>query len=194
MNVFVSSVIEGYQDCRQAAKDALDYLRKTHGWDLETIMAEVDFPSMTSSSQASCLQAVTNSDLYVILLGSRYGWVNPKSGLSATHEEYRTAVATGKPILAFVEAVKRESIQQEFVNEVSDYVEGVFRRSFENVDGLRAAVEHSVHHFIRTNVIPEPTTIPIKSGASVQHVTNYGKGAIIAQHIHQITIGGRRSK
>ena len=95
MKIFISSLIAGFSREREAAKLGVNTLRH------EPIMAE-DFGALPTSPQIACLQGLRESDMVVLVLGSSYGAVQPGSGLSATHEEYREARQT-KPVLAFVQ-------------------------------------------------------------------------------------------
>ena len=51
---------------------------------------------------AKCLMDVEDSDIYIGLIGRRYGWIPPGSTKSITEQEYRHAVRCGKTILIFV--------------------------------------------------------------------------------------------
>src|SRR5688500_8672162 len=94
MRVFVSSLISGMEPLRRAARDAVAALGH------QPVMAE-DFGARVSSAQVACLDGIRQADVVVLILGDRYGTVQP-SGLSATHEEYRDAKGQ-KPVLAFVQ-------------------------------------------------------------------------------------------
>ena len=83
MKVFVSSVIDGYEEYREAAVSAVRTLRH------DALRAE-DYGASPNSPQQTCLQGVRDADVVVLLLGARYGF-KQASGLSATHEEYREA-------------------------------------------------------------------------------------------------------
>jgi HEAT repeat protein len=48
------------------------------------------------------LRDVEASDIYIGIIGRRYGWVPPESALSITEPEYRQAVRTEKEILIFL--------------------------------------------------------------------------------------------
>src|SRR3546814_12464509 len=83
MKIFISSLISGMEIERAATKRAIELLRH------EAVMAEY-FGAQVSSPQIACLTGLRQSDLVVLVLGTRYG-VKQASGLSATHEEYREA-------------------------------------------------------------------------------------------------------
>lgn len=138
MKVFVSSLIGGFGQFRAASQRAVETLRHA------PLMAE-DFGARTSSPQVACLQGVRESDLVVLVLGEDYGPVQPGSGLSATHEEYREARGT-KQVLAFVQqGVTPEARQAEFITEVQGWEGGLFRGGFADADELQAGIIRALH-------------------------------------------------
>jgi hypothetical protein len=92
VRVFVSSVLGGMEEYRAAARQAAENLG-------HTVTAAEDFRASPLSPQQVCLTGVRDADVVVLLLGARYGAVQPP-GLSPTHEEYRTARGS-KPVLMF---------------------------------------------------------------------------------------------
>lgn len=139
MKVFISSVISGYEDYRDAAAQAVHMLGH------QAIRAE-DFPAAPNSPQRVCMEEVREADLVLLLMGGRYGYVAP-SGLSATHEEYREAREC-KPVFALIEkGVDREAKQQEFISEVQSYSAGHYTARFTNADELKAAAIKALHQF-----------------------------------------------
>lgn len=138
MKVFVSSVMEGFEQYREAAFAAIRSL------DYEVIRAE-DFPASTGSSRIACLQGVRQADLVVLILGERYGWSGTASGLSPTHEEFREAIQQGKVIPFVQRGVAREPEQDEFVSEVENYDTGMHRgREFTTPEELRTEVTRAI--------------------------------------------------
>ena len=102
--VFISSVSEGYQSIRQAAREAIT---KAGG---KPIGFE-DFPALDKTSRNACLDGVRDCDVYLSIFGARYGFIAP-SGFSATEEEFNEAFQIGKRRLIFVEEVaEREKIK-----------------------------------------------------------------------------------
>lgn len=107
-------------------------------------MAE-DFGAQPNSPQVACLQGIRSADVVVLILGEHYGAVQPRSGLSATHEEYREARDT-KPILAFVqEGVSPGPEQAAFIAEVQGWEGGLFRGGFRDADDLQAGIIRALH-------------------------------------------------
>lgn len=135
--VFVSSVMTGYEDYREAARAGI----RQAGCD--AVLAE-DFDSQGASSRNACLDAVQSADAFVLLLGPRYGWVTP-SGQSATEEEYWEASRRHIPILVFVQSgISPEPDQQRFIARVEDYIYGHFRKTFRSSDHLKQLVKDAV--------------------------------------------------
>ena len=134
--IFISSVMDGYENFRDAARDGI----RQAG--CESVRAE-DFPAATVSPRNSCLDGVRSVDAVVLLLGERYGFVGP-SGLAVTEEEYEEARKNHKPILVFLQDGEREAKQQEFVNKVQGYVDGHWRKVFRNSATLTGLVRNAV--------------------------------------------------
>ena len=77
------------------------------------------WPASPNPPIAECLRVVKESDGLILLLGSRYGTIEKKSGLSFTHREYLRARELKKPILAYIlESSGREPAQARFIEEV----------------------------------------------------------------------------
>lgn len=137
MKVFISSVIGGMQEHRAAAREAAENLG-------HTVIAAEDFGASPSSPQQVCLGGVRESDAVILLLGARYGTAQA-SGMSPTHEEYRSARGT-KPVFVFVQSdVTPEPEQEKFIGEVSGWEDAGYRQSFDTPASLRKAVTRALH-------------------------------------------------
>lgn len=138
--VFISSLIQGYGDVRNAAAEAIKRAN------CQPVRAE-DFPAANTSPRTACLDGVASSDAVCLILGKRYiaeGGALVPSGLSATHEEYNEAKRLQKLIFAFLDFrddTRTESVQQEFINEVTGYVRGHWRKTFRTLDELGSLLE-----------------------------------------------------
>ena len=139
MDVFISSLIGGYEQVREAAAEAITTLGH------RVVRAE-DFAATSSTPQQACLAAARGSDVVVLLLVDRYGAVQ-SSGLSATHEEYREA-RDSKPVLVFVQSgVRRDPDQQAFLDEVQAWASGHFRAGFSTADDLKRELIRALHEY-----------------------------------------------
>jgi hypothetical protein len=161
MNVFISSVIKGFEAERQAAADAASALG-------HAVIRSEDFGARASSAQTSCLQGVREADLTVLVLGARYGVVQP-SGISATHEEFREA-RERTPMLIFVqEGVEREPPQETLVDEVRAWASGGTAATFRTVAELAKVVTRDLHRYelSRTAGAVDPHELQERARATV---------------------------
>lgn len=141
MKVFVSSVIRGQEEWRDAVRSAIETLG------LQAVMAE-DFGASPSTPRTECLAAVRDADVMILILGSEYG--QPlESGFSATHEEYLEA-RESTPVLAFVHhGSARSGDQARFVDEVRAWESGHYTGSFSDAAQLRDNVLRALFEFQR---------------------------------------------
>lgn len=78
-----------------------------------------DFGGRDQGAQEAYLAGVARSDIYVGVIGDRYGAITP-TGRSATHQEYREAVRLDKRISVWVRdhGANRQGDARDFVDEV----------------------------------------------------------------------------
>lgn len=95
LQVFVSSTYIDLREERQAAVEAI----LSSG----NIPAGMELFSAGDESQMTVIERwIDESDVYLLILGGRYGSVEKKSGKSYTHWEYEYALSKGKPLFAVV--------------------------------------------------------------------------------------------
>ena len=149
--VFVSSVVEGFEHFRAAARDGIVAAGG------EPVLVNEDLPSLAASSRNACLDAVDSSDIVLSIVGARGGWQAP-SGKTVVEEEYDRARARKLHVLVFLQETERDAAATAFARMLSDYVDGRFRRTFATPDELRAEVERALRPLI--DVPPAPRTTP----------------------------------
>ena len=99
LQVFVSSTYLDLREERQTAVQAI--LNAGH------IPAGMELFTSGDESQWTIIKRwIEESDVYMLLLGGRYGSIETKSGKSYTHLEYDYAVELGKPLFAIVTSDK----------------------------------------------------------------------------------------
>ncbi len=107
LQIFVSSTFSDLIAERQAAVEAI--LTAGH------IPAGMELFTSGDESQMEVIkQWIDESDVYLLILGGRYGSVEPTTGLSYTQLEYQYAVDNEKPLFA---CVIKESALEERVKE-----------------------------------------------------------------------------
>jgi hypothetical protein len=139
VRVFLSSTYIDLEDERNEVydrmKDQLDVVR------MEDFGARDEVPVDT------CVAEVRNCDVYVLLLGHRYGTVAPGYRASYTHVEYETARESGIPVLAYVRAGFEDALEnsddpvrlKDFYDEVRE--SHTLRRPFTSPTDLADQVE-----------------------------------------------------
>jgi hypothetical protein len=113
--IFVSSVIEGMGEERRAAVETISRIGAEPVW----------FEGMGGRDQdaeQAYLSEVAASDIYVGLLGSRYGRPDALTGYSATHAEFLHAVENGLRIAVWnLDTENMTGHQRDFLNEIRTY-------------------------------------------------------------------------
>jgi hypothetical protein len=135
--IFVSSVVEGFGEFREAAREGVVAAGG------EPVLVNEDFPSLIASSRNACLDAVDSCDFLISIVGRRGGWTTP-SGLLVIEEEYQEARRKRIPVLAFLQKGSRDADAEQFAHVLSDYVNGTFRQSFASPEDLREAIQRSL--------------------------------------------------
>jgi nucleoside 2-deoxyribosyltransferase len=93
--IFISSTFLDLKQERQAAVEAV--LQAGH------IPAGMELFAAEDRSQLEAIKAwIDDSDIYGLILGTRYGSIEPESKFSYTEYEYRYAISKGKPTFALV--------------------------------------------------------------------------------------------
>jgi hypothetical protein len=126
LQVFVSSTYIDLKKERQAAVAAI--LKLGH------IPAGMELFTAGDQSQWDTIRTwIDESDVYMLILGGRYGSVEEKSGLSYTELEYDYAVQTGKPFfsVAITDAALERKVQGEGIAAI-ETLNGGPLKSFRN--------------------------------------------------------------
>jgi hypothetical protein len=93
--VFVSST---YIDLIEERSEVMQALLE-----LECMPAGMElFPAANDTQWDWIKRIIDESDYYVVIVGGRYGSLSKETGLSFTEMEYRYAVETSKPVIAFL--------------------------------------------------------------------------------------------
>lgn len=103
LQIFISSTFTDLQDERQAAVEAI--LKAGH------IPAGMELFTASNKSQWEIIKKwIDESDVYMLILGGRYGSIETTSGLSYTHLEYEYAQSKNKPLFAVV--IKESALER----------------------------------------------------------------------------------
>ncbi len=119
IKVFVSSTIYDMKAERDAAENAIRNLK------MEPIMSERTMGAYPASSKAMLMKKIKSSEIYVLVLGRRFGF-EFEDGTSVTKFEYQTALESNRLIFVYNMKGDKEPQQAEFAREVGDFKKGRF--------------------------------------------------------------------
>lgn len=155
LQVFVSSTFTDLIEERQAAVEAI--LTAGH------IPAGMELFTAGDQSQMDVIkQWIDESDVYLLIVGGRYGSVEPTSGKSYTQLEYEYALAKDKPLFACVindaalEANVREHgtaiIEMDNTQKMKDFRSRVLTRTvrfWDDCKDIKITIGETLSHFSR---------------------------------------------
>lgn len=153
--VFVSSTYEDLREERQEVMQAL--------LELDCIPAGMELFPATDDDQWTLIKRVIDEcDYYIVIIAGRYGSIGPK-GISYTEQEYRYAVETGKPVIAFLHKApvnisvgKSESAPAsiELLKAFRELAKKKVCKYWESPTDLGSAVSRSLVRLIGTHPMP----------------------------------------
>jgi len=132
--VFISSTIVDLPNERKAAYNAVT---RTGAF---PVMSEITIEAQNADSLTTCLNKVKESDIYVLILGGRYGW-QPDGKESITELEFQTAMNCKIPILVFNTTYPKDELQKQFERKVE---ESRFRKTVNDAYELETEIEKSL--------------------------------------------------
>lgn len=139
--IFVSSTYVDLKEERKAIIEAiLNFRHIPAGMEMFTASNDEQFEYIK--------KIIDNCDYYVLIVGGRYGSINPKTCISYTEQEYNYAVEKGLPILAFLHekpldlpSEKRDDDnRKEFQSFLDKVRAGRLCKYWTNIDNLTSAV------------------------------------------------------
>lgn len=193
MRVFISSVRQGLEEER----DALPGIIAATGH--QPVRFE-DYTAQSVPSRQACLEGVRSADVYLLLLGPRYGHRFEDTGQSPTHDEWVTARAMGISQLVFRKVgVDFETAQLDFARVVGDYAAGVFYAEFSSTHELLTKVTSSLRELERTapplSFSPLTAPLPVLWRGDFpenSHNSAYSERATL--EVHVLPIGPRGAR
>ncbi|RUR39903.1 DUF4062 domain-containing protein [Clostridium perfringens] len=127
LQIFISSTYLDLQEEREAAVEAV--LESKH------IPAGMELFRAGNRSQLETIKKwIDESDIYMLILGGRYGSIEPDSGKSYTHLEYKYALEKEIPIFAVV--LKDEFLYKKASNQGNDVIKDISNPEFQKFKDL----------------------------------------------------------
>lgn len=128
LSIFISSSMKDLQEERKVIDNAISQLR------FQALRAET-IGAQSVSPREACTMMAQDCDIYLGILGGRYGYIPPNESVSVTEMEFNEARRLGKPILLYRKEVDApEPRQKEFIERIGDFEEGLFWRGFSQED------------------------------------------------------------
>ena len=154
--IYISSTFGDLEDYRENVRETLNFLGKyfTKVRLMEYMMPGASGAGATILQQ--CLDDVAECDIYVLIIGKRYGSIEPTTRLSFTENEYNYADAHNKiiiPLIADENADKLSQIQTDNEAEYKRFRKAVqdkyqtFVKGFTNADHLSKQLLLALYRF-----------------------------------------------
>ncbi|KWN07970.1 hypothetical protein WT83_24800 [Burkholderia territorii] len=154
--IFISSTFLDMKAERQAAVEAI--------LDAGHIPAGMELFAATDKEQIEVIKGwIDSSDIFMLILGGRYGSIEPDSGKSYIHLEYEHAISTGKPFFALyltdkalndkVRDIGIDATEQgdtKALNEFRKLVKSKLCSEIEDVKDIKINVPKSIRHLAET--------------------------------------------
>lgn len=153
--VFISSTYLDLIEERQAAVEAI--LSAGH------IPAGMELFTAGNESQWEVIKRwIEESDMYMLILGGRYGSIEPKSNKSYTQLEYEYALSIDKPLFTVV--ISKEALNEKAKNlgvdaietslplykEFNNHVTNKMVKFWDNKKDIKLAIYESINQFVST--------------------------------------------
>jgi len=171
-SLFISSVQKELAAERRAVKDFI-----THDPLLSRFISDVflfeDIPATDRKPDDVYLSEVEQRDIYLVILGDKYGWKN-KGGKSATELEFEHATKTHRERLVFVKGNDDKVREPDMAKLVSRAGRQVTRRRFSDTPGLIREVYASLVECLenRGALRSTPFDDSVCDGATLRNIDN----------------------
>lgn len=143
IEVMISSTVSDLEQERDSADRAI---RNLH---LHRFRAE-SYGSLAYTPKLVCEQMARNCDLFILIIGSRYGYITEPEHISVVEHEYKTAKqADPNKILVYIKKTsKREKRLLTFLKELEHFEYGYFRTQFATPEELYERIQIDVARWL----------------------------------------------
>lgn len=155
LQIFISSTYNDLKEERQSAVEAI--LSAGH------IPAGMELFNAGNESQLITIQKwINESDVYMLILGGRYGSIDPIQQISYTEIEYKYALEKGMPVFAVyitesaldekIKKLKKNAFEDKEPKKLEDFKKLVLSkicRQFDDLKDIKIAVHETLNKFSR---------------------------------------------
>jgi hypothetical protein len=143
--VMISSTIKDLEQERDAADRAIRRLRLTR------FRAET-YGSRPHSPLRTCASMAKGCNIFILIIGERYGSIIESGGISVVEFEYNVARAQNpEKILVYVKDGPRESRLEKFLEDVQDFTRGYFTSLFATPEELYEQIQRDVMRWLTSH-------------------------------------------
>lgn len=143
LKVMISSTVQDLEPEREAADRAI------RGLNLDRFRAE-KFGSLPHPPEVICALLAEQCDIFVLIIGERYGYEIESRKISVVEFEYEVACAQdrGKILVYIKDGVTREPRLEAFVRRLEDFERGHFRTLFKTADELPEKIQGDISRLV----------------------------------------------
>jgi len=143
LKVMISSTVQDLGPEREAADRAITGLK------LARFRAET-FGSLPHPPEVICALLAEQCDIFVLIIGERYGYEIESRKISVVEFEYEVARAQdrGKILVYIKEGVTREPRLEAFVRRLEDFESGHFRTLFKTAEELPEKIQGDISRLV----------------------------------------------
>ena len=109
-----------------------------------------ELPAQDRSAQTAYLEQAAKAEVYLLLLGKQYGYVDAE-GISPTEREYDIATANHAYRIAFIKEMQEREPKEELFKQKID--NSVIRNSFNSYEELQSGVYASLIEYMTSHQI-----------------------------------------
>lgn len=193
--VFISSTFSDLKEERQAAVEAI--LTAGH------IPAGMELFAAGDESQMVVIKRwIDDSDIYMLILGGRYGSIDPASGLSYTELEYDYAVSLNKPFFALVlndSAIKSKKVDEKYsafrqnvLSKISKIVDDSKDIKIGVLESIKNLSGRNLHGWVRSDQLPDvsPLLSQLKTLSDENSTLKFKLEDVPVTHMDDVELAG----
>jgi hypothetical protein len=146
--LFISSTVKDVQEVRASVKALLENKLGYH-----ILMSEHE-GSKPKTPIEQCRKWAKECDIFIAIIGHSYGWVIPHLGISVCEFEFNEAYKDNpEKILIYASATDKDERQTQFVNRLTGFSEGYYRRPpFNNETELLNGIRDDLAEYFKVTL------------------------------------------
>jgi|GEM_PF-1790724 len=188
VKIFISSTKKDLESYRRAVRKKLEKLKEE--FDIEVIGME-DFGARTEPPVETSIAEVSQSDLYIGIIGMRYGTIDEATKKSIVHLEYEKAIEIHLPLRIYIIDEKEgrispDSVQCDKIQQLTEF-KAILRAKhttppFTNEENLASRIELDIRKYLEEkHVQPKSKFEEILSIFKSQFISGALKNSVVVK-------------